>query len=127
MAALKYSRQREAIKHFLVSTNSHPTADIVYMHVKEEFPNISLGTVYRNLNLLADLGEATKITTPDGPPPPDAVTKPHYHFCCKKCGSVLDMEIPDLDELNEYASKDFGGEIEGHTILFHGICGNCKK
>ena len=66
MAALKYSRQREAIKHFLVSTNSHPTADIVYMHVKEEFPNISLGTVYRNLNLLADLGEATKITTPDG-------------------------------------------------------------
>ena len=127
MAALKYSRQREAIKHFLVSTNSHPTADIVYMHVKEEFPNISLGTVYRNLNLLADLGEATKITTPDGADRFDEVTKPHYHFCCKKCGSVLDMEIPDLDELNEYASKDFGGEIEGHTILFHGICGNCKK
>ena len=127
MAALKYSRQREAIKHFLVSTNSHPTADIVYMHVREEFPNISLGTVYRNLNLLADLGEATKITTPDGADRFDAITKPHYHFCCKKCGAVLDMKIPDLDELNEYASKDFGGKIEGHTILFHGICGNCQK
>ena len=127
MAALKYSRQREAIKHYLISTKSHPTADIVYLHVKEEFPNISLGTVYRNLNLLADLGEATKITTPDGADRFDAETKPHYHFCCKKCGSVLDMNIPDLDELNAYASKDFDGEIEGHTILFHGICKNCKN
>lgn len=125
MATLKYSRQREAIKNYLVSTKSHPTADTVYMHVKEEFPNISLGTVYRNLNLLADLGEASKITTPDEADRFDAVTKPHYHFCCEKCGSVLDIEIPNLDELNEYASQNFDGKIEGHRILFHGICGNC--
>ena len=64
MAALKYSRQREAIKHYLASTKEHPTADTVYMHVKKEFPNISLGTVYRNLNLLTDIGEAIKISTP---------------------------------------------------------------
>ena len=57
MANLKYSRQREAIKEFLASTKEHPTADTVYMHVREEFPRISLGTVYRNLNLLADMGE----------------------------------------------------------------------
>ena len=57
MATLKYSRQRESIKNYLASTTEHPTADTVYMHVKEEFPNISLGTVYRNLNLLTDLGE----------------------------------------------------------------------
>ena len=127
MATLKYSRQREAIKSYLVSTKSHPTADTVYMHVKEEFPNISLGTVYRNLNLLADLGEATKIITPDGADRFDAETKPHYHFCCKECGSVIDMNIPDLHELNEFASKNFGGSIDGHTILFHGICDHCKK
>ena len=60
MAALKYSRQREAIKHYLASTKEHPTADTVYMHVKKEFPNISLGTVYRNLNLLTDIGEAIR-------------------------------------------------------------------
>ena len=58
MANLKYSRQREAIKDYLSSVTTHPTADTVYMHIKEEFPNISLGTVYRNLNLLADIGEA---------------------------------------------------------------------
>ena len=66
MASLKYSRQRESILQYLSATHSHPTADMVYMHVKEEFPNISLGTVYRNLNLLADIGEIIKIPTPDG-------------------------------------------------------------
>ena len=64
MPALKYSRQRESIKRFLMSRYDHPTADTVYLHVRKEFPRISLGTVYRNLNLLADMGEAVKITTP---------------------------------------------------------------
>ena len=80
MVILKYSRQREAIKSYLASTTSHPTADTVYMHVRKEFPNISLGTVYRNLNLLTDLGEAVKITTPDGADRFDGNTNPHYHF-----------------------------------------------
>ena len=66
MATLKFSRQRESIKQYLASTKEHPTADMVYMHVKEDYPNISLGTVYRNLNLLTDIGEALKIATPDG-------------------------------------------------------------
>ena len=60
MATLKFSRQRESIKQYLASTKEHPTADMVYMHVKEDYPNISLGTVYRNLNLLTDIGEALK-------------------------------------------------------------------
>ena len=55
--ALKYSRQREAIKEFMMTRKDHPTADIVYMNVRKEFPNISLGTVYRNLTLLSDMGE----------------------------------------------------------------------
>ena len=63
MATLKYSRQRASIKEYLDHTTEHPTADTVYLHVREEFPRISLGTVYRNLNLLADMGEAIKITT----------------------------------------------------------------
>ena len=57
MAGLKYSKQRASIKDYLMHTTSHPTADTVYLHIKKEFPNISLGTVYRNLNLLADIGE----------------------------------------------------------------------
>ena len=80
MATLKYSRQRASIKEYLDHTTEHPTADTVYMHVKEEFPNISLGTVYRNLNLLTDLGEAVKITTPDGGDRFDGDVRPHNHI-----------------------------------------------
>ena len=65
MANLKYSRQRESIKEYLANTKEHPTADMVYAKVRTEYPNISLGTVYRNLNLLADIGEVNKITTPE--------------------------------------------------------------
>ena len=60
---LKYSRQREAIKTFLAGRYDHPTAETVYLGIKEEFPNISLGTVYRNLSLLSDIGEIQKLST----------------------------------------------------------------
>ena len=90
MPALKYSRQRESIKRFLLSRYDHPTADTVYLHVKEEFPNISLGTVYRNLALLTDLGEIIKITT-DGADRFDGHVDPHSHFICRKCHSLFDI------------------------------------
>ena len=61
MATLKYSRQRESIKEFLTGRTDHPTADFVYENMKQIYPNISLGTVYRNLSLLADLGEIQKL------------------------------------------------------------------
>ena len=80
MANLKYSRQREAIKDYLSSVTTHPTADTVYLNVKQEFPNISLGTVYRNLNLLAEIDDAIKISTPNGGDRFDGRTMPHYHF-----------------------------------------------
>lgn len=127
MATLKYSRQREAIKDYLSSTTSHPTADIVYTSVKQEFPNISLGTVYRNLNLLATIGEAIKITTPDGADRFDATTDQHYHFYCRECGAVIDMDMKPMSELDQHASNQFGGTIETHTVLFSGICEKCKN
>ena len=125
----EYSRQRESIKNYLASTTEHPTADTVYMHVKEEFPNISLGTVYRNLNLLTDLGEAVKITTPDGGDRFDGDVRPHNHFFCTCCKRVLDinMDMQNVTELNEIAAKDFDGIIDFCTMTFYGKCGNCIK
>ena len=127
MANLKYSRQREAIKDYLSSVTTQPTADTVYMHIKAEFPNISLGTVYRNLNLLADIGEAIKITTPDGGDRFDARTNPHYHFYCKCCKRMIDMDFDHMDKINQLASESFDGQIESHTMLFYGICGDCLR
>ena len=125
MAVLKYSRQREAIKEYLMSTKEHPTADMVYMHMREENPNISLGTVYRNLNLLTELGEIRKLSCGDGSDHFDANTKLHYHVMCKECNQVFDLDMHPSEELNTTANKMFDGEIDGHTVLFYGTCKNC--
>lgn len=129
MAALKYSRQRESIKHYLAATKEHPTADMVYMHVKQEFPNISLGTVYRNLNLLTNIGEAVKISTPDGGDRFDGRLEPHNHFLCKKCGRLLDLDLnmKSIHEVNRLAAENFDGMIESSSILFYGECSDCIK
>lgn len=127
MKTLKYSRQREAIKSFLASRKDHPTADIVYTHIREDFPNISLGTVYRNLSLLADRGEILKLSCGDGADHFDACTSPHYHFYCRKCQNVFDLKLPNInmEEIDIEASQDFDGQIEGHFLYFYGTCRAC--
>ena len=123
----KKSKQRDAIIKFLMTRKDHPTADMVYMNIKEEFPKISLGTVYRNLNLLADTGEALKITTPDGGVRFDATTTPHYHVLCCKCGCVQDLDMKPIDTLDEQAQQCYNGIIRSHSVLFNGICSQCSK
>ena len=129
MANLKYSRQRAAIKEYLSYTLEHPTADTVYLHIKEEFPNISLGTVYRNLNLLADMGEIIKISTPDGGDRFDGRIDPHYHVVCQSCGQVFDLKLDEqhIQAVNELANRYFEGTIESHTTLFSGTCKACEE
>ena len=97
MKTLKYSRQRESIKANLMSRRDHPTADALYASIREEFPNISLGTVYRNLNLLVETGEILKLTCGNGPDHYDGNATPHYHFVCRECGQIYDI---DLDEMS---------------------------
>lgn len=125
MAVLKYSRQREAIKQYLENTYEHPSADTVYFHVRKEFPNVSLGTVYRNLNLLTDIGAAIKITMPDGSDRFDARIQPHNHFLCSNCGCVSDILIESKLDKDELASSGFDGEIESSSTMFFGKCSCC--
>ena len=129
LAALKYSRQRESIKHYLMTTKEHPTADTVYLHVKKDFPNISLGTVYRNLNLLTDIGEAVKISTPNGGDRFDGRLEPHNHFLCTKCGRLLDLDLDmhSIEEVNRLAAENFDGIITSSSTLFYGECSDCIK
>ncbi len=127
MKPLKYSRQREAIKEFLNLRTDHPTADVVYENVRKEFPNVSLGTVYRNLNLLVDMHEAIKIPTKDGSVRFDARTSNHYHFCCTECCSVYDLPIGPFAELEKVASENMNGVVNSHEIQFFGICEFCKN
>lgn len=125
--ALKYSRQREMIKEFLMSRHDHPTADIVYMNVRQQNPNISLGTVYRNLTLLADIGEIRRLHLSDAVDRFDADTSPHYHFVCNKCGCVKDLYMDKMDSILEAAQQHFDGRITGHLTYFNGICHDCVQ
>lgn len=125
--ALKYSRQREAIKEFMMTRKDHPTADVVYMNVRREFPNISLGTVYRNLTLLSDTGELLRLRVGDGVDHFDATTTPHYHFICKDCGTVTDLELPIMHSIDQVAGENFKGQIGGHVTYFYGTCEHCLK
>ena len=123
--ALKHSKQRDLIKEFLMTRKDHPTADTVYMNVRQQNPSISLGTVYRNLTLLADIGEISRLRLGDGVDHFDADTSPHYHFVCTHCGSVIDLEMETLTGITEQAANSFNGTIEGHVTYFYGTCAHC--
>ena len=127
MKQLKYSRQRESIKACLMARHDHPTADAVYAAIKEEFPNISLGTVYRNLNLLVELGEIQKLHCGDGADHFDADIRPHYHFMCRECGCIEDLPMEMSPEINELAQKHVHGKVDSHITYFYGVCDNCLK
>lgn len=128
MAGLKHSRQRDAIAENLRHRKDHPTADMIYKDIRNVYPNISLGTVYRNLSLLVELGEAKKITTGTGAEHYDGDTRPHNHFICRSCGNVLDMkDFIDCSKIKLLAADQFDGQIEDCSILFYGVCGECLK
>ena len=122
MPVKRYSRQRELIYQALCSTKEHPTADMVYQWLKPENPNLSLGTVYRNLNLLADEGIIARMPFPVERY--DANTKPHPHFRCRCCGAVSDLDLPYDTSLDEQVEAQ-GYEVDHHSVLFTGICVNC--
>ena len=127
MKQLKYSRQRESIKACLMARHDHPTADAIYASIREEFPNISLGTVYRNLNLLVELGEIQKLRCGDGADHFDADTRPHYHFMCRECGCIEDLPMEISQEINDLAQEHVHGKIDSHITYFYGVCENCMK
>lgn len=127
MKTLKYSRQRESIKACLMGRLDHPTADSIYTSIREQYPNISLGTVYRNLNLLVELGEIQKLTCGDGKEHYDWNTAPHYHFVCRECGVVMDMPMEPLRDVEKKAQDCIDGTVDSHMIYFYGTCQECMK
>ena len=125
MKTLKYSRQRESIKACLMNRHDHPTADALYASIREEYPNISLGTVYRNLNLLVETGEIQRLTCGDGADHFDGNPDPHYHFLCRECNQVYDIPMEMQDSLNKTAQEFAPGVVDSHSVLFFGQCNGC--
>ena len=127
MKALKFSRQRESIRECLKNRNDHPTADAVYVTISKDYPKISLGTVYRNLNLLADMGEIQRFSSGDGSEHFDYNIDPHYHFVCKACGAIIDMPLDLVCDTSDLLTAPFPGRVDSHTVFFYGECEDCLK
>lgn len=125
MNGKRYSRQRELIYEALRQTEQHPTAEMIYQWLKPANPSLSLGTVYRNLNLLADEGAIRRMAFPVERY--GAKTMPHPHFCCDQCGAVYDLHLPYDAELDRQALLASGHDVTGHEVVFHGICTKCKQ
>ncbi|MBN1698981.1 MAG: transcriptional repressor [Spirochaetales bacterium] len=123
----KRSRQRDKILALLRSTASHPTADWLYGRLKDEFPHLSLGTVYRNLNILIRQGLVKKIDFGSTFDRFDANIDRHYHFVCERCGTVIDLAIPFDEGLNERVASVTPFTVTRHRIEFYGMCDQCKE
>ena len=119
----KNSRQRSAILACIKSTTCHPTADWVFKALKPEMPELSLGTVYRNLNVLRQEGEIMSVGFNGGMEHFDGDVHPHAHFFCGTCGSVSDLMDVPLPPLPEMAS----GTVNAVALTFHGTCRDCEE
>lgn len=129
MAVMNYSKKREAIKTYLMSTDTHPTADDVYSHVKHIFPNMSLATVYRNLNQMVETGDVIKVTNLNGKDHFDWDTTPHDHVACNSCGRVEDLLLPPeyADQIQQMVQSVYNGRIDQSRRLFYGCCETCMN
>ena len=125
--ATKFSRQREAIWNYLKDRKDHPTAESVYLAVRQDCTNISLGTVYRNLMLLKDTGMIRTVDVGDGVIHFDPNTSEHDHFICVNCGRVIDIEGGDTEAIKAEAAKNFAGRIQGYSAYFSGLCPDCAR
>ena len=123
MRTKRYSKQREMIFRQLCSTKEHPSAETVYQELKSKSPELSLGTVYRNLNLLAE--EGTIMRMPLAINRYDANAECHPHFQCRVCGRMLDLEIP-CDSVVQVA-REAGFQPERFHLIFEGVCPACQK
>jgi Fur family peroxide stress response transcriptional regulator len=123
---LRRSKQREAILDFLRNTSSHPTAYQIYEAVRKEIPNISLGTVYRNLKLLSSEAEILELDLAGSLSRFDGDTRSHYHFRCERCGRVFDVDEPVDLERNERVAKKTGFMVSHHILEFRGLCRDCQ-
>lgn len=123
---VKYSKQREALLTLLKSTHSHPTADWLYQELKKNFPNISLGMVYRNLGVLSENGDITALNIKSDKEHFDGFTHEHYHFVCNKCGFVSDINLPVPSDWDESIEQQIGAQVDRHSLVFYGTCSKCR-
>ena len=119
--------QRDLIYKVVCDSSDHPSAEVVYDRARAVMPNISLGTVYRNLKLLVALGKVREIPLGPGGSRFDKTVVAHAHFRCRLCGEVTDAEVDSIDALAEELRAGSGYEAESTEVMFTGVCVKCRE
>ena len=122
----RHTLQRDLILEAVKELHCHATADDVYDLIVTKHPNISRGTVYRNLNLLSDIGEIRKVEIPSGADRFDHECHPHYHARCIECNRVFNVDMEFISDLQKNIKDTQGFEFTGHDLIFKGICLECN-
>ena len=117
------TKQRKLIHQIICLSPMHLSAEEIYLEAKKQCPSIAVGTVYRNLNLMAEEGQITKIETAGQPVRFDKNVIPHEHFFCTACGRLFDL---DLKGIKEFISEQTGMDVEGYTLSVRCRCAECR-
>lgn len=126
ITASRKSKQKDSILRVVKETNSHPTAEWIYEEVRREIPNISLGTVYRNLKLLKQEGEISELCLAGTLSRFDGNVQNHYHFRCEQCERIFDMDEPVNEEIDKRIIQKTGFKVSHHVLEFRGLCKDCQ-
>ena len=119
--------QRALVLEAVRSLHNHPTSADGYEAVRRTYPNISRATVYRNLGVLASRGDVLRVEVPNGADRYDFFNEPHYHAKCRVCGGIVDVDMPYEPDIASRIADAHGFAIEGHEIIFDGVCAACQK
>lgn len=122
---LRYSHQRERIYEYLTRSCEHPSAEMVYNDLRPEIPGLSLGTVYRNLKLLEELGKVRRVAAYQGTERYDAITEDHIHFLCCRCGRLRDVACTSPDSIRRAITLEDGCRMTKLDLTITGICPDC--
>jgi Fur family transcriptional regulator, peroxide stress response regulator len=122
----KITPQRMAIVKILAESEGHPSVETIHARIRQDFPTMSLATVYRNIVVIKSLGEVLELGFPDGSNRYDGNNPmPHPHVICIKCKKIVDPDLDSLEEMTKEVSKETGFHILNHRLDFFGICSDC--
>lgn len=123
----KVTPQRLAVYDMLSHTTEHPTAEMIYQKVKEQYPTMSFATVYKSVEIFSKLGVIQVLNTGEDSFRYDAKTSGHPHIKCTKCGRVNDVSHLDARAVESLVENETGFKVNGHQFYFYGICPDCQK
>lgn len=127
MAIIRRSKKRDAMLKLMRSTTCHPSADWVHRELRQQYPDVSLGTVYRNLKQLTEEGLIKSVGVVNGQERFDACLAPHSHFVCNRCGQMIDLPDCVPGDIIAPLGEEYGFTVQSCEFHIYGTCSDCAQ